>query len=245
MLSFFNDLWDTFKKTSSSFKSSLIIIAILIVLLIVFGSMFKKRDPEKSPTGIILLCEILVGWVNGFCQELIGTKWKRYAPWVLTLAIFIFISNIAGMFGLTSPTANVFITLSLGLMTGFAIHFSGIKYQGFKSYFKSTFLEPSPLMLPLNVISELLTPFSLGLRLFGNILSGSVIMGLLYTAIIGFLSEITPILGIGVAAVVTPVFHAIFDVFFGAIQTFVFMLLTAIFISGKLPEETNLETENI
>ncbi len=66
-------------------------------------------------------------------------------------------------------------------------------------------------------------------------------MSLIYTALMGFLSEISPILGVGVTAVVTPVFHAIFDIFFGAIQTFVFMLLTTVFISGKLPEEPNVE----
>lgn len=145
------------------------------------------------------------------------------------------------MFGLTSPTANICVTLALGLISGFYIQFAGIKYQGFKNYFKSTFLEPSPIMLPLNIVSELLTPFSLALRLFGNILSGSVIIGLLYSSILGFLSEITPILGVGVAAVVTPAFHAIFDVFFGAIQTYVFMLLTTVFIAGKLPEEPSAQ----
>lgn len=241
-LNVFSDLWDIFKETSDSLKSSLVIIFILIILLIIFGRKFKKRNPEQEPKGIVLLCEILVGWVNSFCEELIGPKWKKFAPWVLTVAIFIFIANIAGMFGLTSPTANVFITLALGLMTGFVIHFTGIKYQGFKNYFKTTFLEPTPVMLPLNIVSELLTPFSLGLRLFGNILSGSVIIGLIYSAIIGMFESI-PALGIGIAAVIAPVFHAIFDIFFGAIQTFVFMLLTAVFISGKLPEE-ELQIEN-
>lgn len=241
ILSKWQEFEDLFQETSKSFKSSLVIILILCIILPILGSLFKKRDPLKEPKGIILLCEIIIDWVNGTVKELIGPKWKRFAPWIVTLTIFIFISNIAGMFGLTSPTGNVFITLALGLISGFYIQFAGIKYQGFKNYFKSTFLEPSPIMLPLNIISEILTPFSLALRLFGNILSGSVIMSLVYTAIIGFLSEIQPILGIGVASVVTPVFHAIFDIFFGAIQTFVFMLLTTVFISGKLPEEPNVE----
>lgn len=243
ILSILKDFEDLFTETSDSFKSSLIIILILCIILPIFGSLFKKRDPLKEPKGIALLCEILINWVNGTVKELIGSKWKRFAPWITTIAIFIFISNIAGMFGLTSPTANVFITLALGLISGFYIQFAGIKYQGFKNYIKSTFLEPSPIMLPLNIISEVLTPFSLALRLFGNIMSGSVIMGLIYGAILGFLSEVSPILGVGVAAVVTPVFHAIFDIFFGAIQTFVFMLLTTVFISGKLPDE-ELSVEN-
>lgn len=241
MMSIFNDLKDLFSDTSKSFKSSLVIILILCIILPILGSLFKKRDPLKEPKGIFLLCEILISWINGTVEELIGPKWKRFTPWIVTIAIFIFIANIAGMFGLTSPTANVCVTLALGLISGFYIQFAGIKYQGFKNYFKSTFLEPTPIMLPLNIVSEILTPFSLGLRLFGNILSGSVIIGLLYSSIIGFLSEITPFLGIGVTAVVTPVFHAIFDVFFGAIQTYVFMLLTTVFIAGKLPDEPSVQ----
>ena len=171
------------------------------------------------------------------CKELLGPYWKKYAPVIGTLGIFIFISNIAGLTGLTSPTGNVFITVGLGLFAGFFMHYAGIKHNGFKEYFKSTFMSPSPIMLPLNIISEVLTPFSLALRLFGNILSGSVIMGLLYSAIIGIVGNLSPILGVAAAGVVAPVFHAIFDIFFGAIQTFVFMLLTTVFISGKLPEE--------
>lgn len=241
MLSIFNDLKDLYNKTSDSFKSSMVIIIILCIILPILGSLFKKKDPLKEPKGIGMLCEILVSWVNGTVEELIGPKWKKFAPWVMTIAIFIFIANIAGMFGLTSPTANVCITLALGLISGFYIQFAGIKYQGFKNYFKSTFLEPTPIMLPLNIVSEILTPFSLALRLFGNILSGSVIIGLIYASIIGFLSEISPILGVGVTAVVTPVFHAIFDLFFGAIQTYVFMLLTTVFIAGKLPDEPEVQ----
>ena len=93
------------------------------------------------------------------------------------------------------------------------------------------------LMFSLNIISEVLTPFSLALRLFGNILSGAVIMGLVYNLLVGSLAEISPILSIIVPGIVAPAFHAIFDIFFGGIQTYVFVLLTSVFISGKLPEQ--------
>ena len=166
-----------------------------------------------------------------------GEYSRKYSPVVGTLGMFIFIANISGLVGLSSPTGCVFITLALGLFAGFFMHFAGIRHQGFKNYFKSTFLEPSPIMLPLNIISEVLTPFSLALRLFGNILSGAVIMGLVYNLLVGSLAEISPILSIIVPGIVAPAFHAIFDIFFGGIQTYVFVLLTSVFISGKLPEQ--------
>lgn len=237
ILSVIDDFLNLVDRTSSSLKSSYIIIFVLVILILILGSYFKKRDPMQKPSGLGVLVEWYVSWINSMCKELLGPYWKKYAPVIGTLGIIIFVSNIAGLAGLTSPTGNVFITVGLGLFAGFFMHYAGIKHNGFKEYFKSTFLSPSPIMFPLNVISEVLTPFSLALRLFGNILSGSVIMGLLYTAIIGLAGNLSPILGVGLAGIVAPVFHAIFDIFFGAIQTFVFMLLTTVFISGKLPEE--------
>jgi F-type H+-transporting ATPase subunit a len=195
----------------------------------------KKQDPSKAPKGLLLLVEGLVSWVNGMCDDVLGEKSRRYSPIILTFVMFIFLSNISGLFGLHPPTANVAITVALGFAAAFVIHFAGIKEGGFKNWLKG-FLDPAPIMLPLNIISEIVTPFSLGMRLFGNILSGVVIMNLIY----GFLTSISvgsfPLGGV-IAPFVTPVFHGIFDVFFGAIQTYVFALLTIVFISGKIPEE--------
>lgn len=226
---------DLYKRLSPSIKSSLIITLILIIFCVVVAHKAKKQDPSKPPKGILLLVEWLVSWVNGMCEDVLGDKAKKYSPIVLTLVMFIFASNIAGLFGLHPPTANVAITVALGFVAAFVIHLAGIIEGGVKNWLKG-FLDPSPIMLPLNIISEIVTPFSLGMRLFGNILSGVVIMNLIY----GFLGTISidnfPI-GNVIAPIITPVFHGIFDVFFGAIQTYVFALLTIVFISGKIPEE--------
>lgn len=226
---------DIYKRLSPSIKSSLIITFILVIFCVVMARKAKKQDPSKAPKGILLLVEWLVSWVNSMCDEVLGEKGRRYSPIVLTFVMFIFSSNIAGLFGLHPPTANVAVTVALGFTAAFVIHFAGIKEGGIKNWLKG-FLDPSPIMLPLNIISEIVTPFSLGMRLFGNILSGVVIMNLIY----GFLSTISVgsfALGNVIAPFVTPVFHGIFDVFFGAIQTYVFALLTIVFISGKIPEE--------
>ncbi len=226
---------DLYKRLSPSIKSSLIITVILIIFCVIMAHKAKKQDPSKAPKGILLLVEWLISWVNGMCDDVLGSKGRRYSPIILTFVMFIFVSNIAGLFGLHPPTANVAVTVALGFTAAFVIHFAGIKEGGIKNWLKG-FLDPSPIMLPLNIISEIVTPFSLGMRLFGNILSGVVIMNLIY----GFLSSITVgsfALGNVIAPFVTPVFHGIFDIFFGAIQTYVFALLTIVFISGKIPEE--------
>jgi F-type H+-transporting ATPase subunit a len=84
--------------------------------------------------------------------------------------------------------------------------------------------KPLPFLFPINLIGEIAVPFSLSLRLFGNVLSGTVIMALIY----GLLSK--------VAFLWPGVLHAYFDIFSGAIQTYVFCMLTMVFISQKIPE---------
>ena len=229
------DFIDLYHNLSPNIKSSLVIILIIAIISIIVGIKVKKQDPNKPSKGVVLLFEILVDWINKMCGDNLGKVGRRYAPMILTFAMFIFLSNISGMFGLSSPTSNIMITVALGFISFFMIQGANIKYNGFKGYVKS-FFEPSPVMFLINVISEVVTPFSLGMRLFGNILSGSIILILVYNA----LSLITiggfP-LGSILSIFVAPAFHAIFDVFFGAIQTYVFIFLTIIFIAGKLPEE--------
>lgn len=226
---------DFYKRMSPNIKASIIITIILAVLVLIVGHKAKKQDPSKPSKGLVLVFEILIDWINGMCKDNLGPKWKKYAPMIVTLALFIFISNISGMFGFSNPTANIAITVALGFISAFMIQATAIKENSIKNYLKG-FLDPFPLMLPINIISEIVTPFSLGMRLFGNIISGSIIMALIYQSLA--LLEIATIpVGAILSVFVAPVFHAIFDIFFGAIQTYVFILLTIIFVSGKMPEK--------
>lgn len=106
------------------------------------------------------------------------------------------------------------------------MHISSIKYNGLKAYLKG-FLDPIPIMLPINIFSELITPISMGLRLFGNIFSGTVVMTLIYYVLGQIWLWVIPA-GYIVTPFITPILHAIFDVFLGLIQVYVFMLLTVI-----------------
>ena len=226
---------EIFGNLSPNIKASLIIVVILIIFSVIVGIKAKKHDPTKPLKGILLLVDWLVDWINSMCQENLGKYWKKFAPMMVTLAMFIFVANMSGLFGFANPTANIAITVALGFISAFMIHYASISANGFKNYLKS-YLEPSPIMLPINIVSELVTPFSLGMRLFGNILSGGVILSLLYNAMALIKIGSVP-LGAMISVFVAPFFHAIFDVFFGAIQVYVFVLLTIIFISGKLPDD--------
>ena len=104
------------------------------------------------------------------------------------------------------------------------IHGFGIKSKGL-GYFKG-FLEPVPFLLPINIVGELATPVSLSFRLFGNILGGTIIMGLVYA----MFPKIVIFLGIPAAL------HCYFDVFAGALQAFIFVMLSMTFVSNAMDE---------
>ena len=137
--------------------------------------------------------------------------------------IFLVISNTSGLFGLRPPTADFATTFALALITFVMIEYAWIRYNGL-SFFKDL-LQPFPIFLPVNIISEFATPVSMSLRLFGNVLSGTIMLGLWYALLPWFVK-------IGI-----PTFlHAYFDLFSGLIQTYVFAMLTMTFITDKYPD---------
>lgn len=210
--------------------SILIVTLVITILAIIINRTIKKANPLKKPKGLLLIVEIFVTMINDFSQDIMGKKGIKYAPYIGFLACYLFISNILGLFTLTPPTSSLSVTLTLAIITFFLIHVSGILKNGIR-HFKSLF-EPHPLMFPMNVIGELAVPISLSFRLFGNILSGAVVMALIYYALVGALGWFSPLTGL-----ITPAFHAYFDLFSGLIQTFIFVLLTSIFISGAIVDE--------
>lgn len=214
----------SYNDLSPSIKSTIVVTIVLIIILLIISRKLNKYKYTDTPSGLILILEWLIGGINDMCKNTIGKNYRKVAPYIVTLALYLFVANISGLFGLTPPTASVSVTITLGLITFTLIQFTSFKSSGILGYFKG-YADPNPLFLPINIIGEIATPFSLGLRLFGNILSGSVIMAIFYS-ILGY-----------AAVFVAPVFHCYFDIFSGYIQTLVFCTLTTIFIAGKMPEE--------
>lgn len=224
-----NVIIDFYKSLSPSIQSTIWITLILILLMVLFRIKIRNYTADKPAKGIVLFVESYIKLMNNFSKEMVGKRWRSLAPYFTTIATFIFVSNISGLFGFRPPTVSLSVTLTLALMSFFMIQFSGIRSTGIKEYLKG-FASPAP-MLPLNIISELVVPVSLSVRLFGNILSGSVLLSLIY----GFFGWL--------ALLVSPVLHAVFDIAFGLIQTLVFVMLTAVFIGNKL-DDSEFEMEN-
>ena len=121
------------------------------------------------------------------------------------------------------PTADYGVTLGLGLITFFIVQTNNIRYNKFGAF--TDLFKPLPFLFPINLIGEIATPISLSLRLFGNVLAGTVIMALIY-ALLSKIAFFWP-----------GVLHVYFDIFSGAIQAYVFCMLTMVFIGNKIPDE--------
>lgn len=204
------------------------------IMFVLFAfSVTVTRNMKKEASGMQLVVEQIVGIVNNLTKQNMGEKNAAFAPFVGTLLFLIGISNIIGLFGFRPPTADLNTTMCLSITTFVLTQFFGMKSKGLGGYGKG-FLEPMPLLLPLNIIGELANPVSLGFRLFGNITAGVIIMTLLYGALGAFTNSLlgltVPILQAGVPAVL----HIYFDLFAGLLQSFIFTMLTMVFISGAM-----------
>jgi len=212
--------------------SQTVTVTWFIMLLLTVFAYFASKKFDKVPGKFQNAVEALVDAIYNLTKQTMGEDKVNFAPYMGTLLLFIGISNISGLFGLRPPTADVNTTLGLSMMTFFMVHYNSIKSNGVKNYMKG-YLEPMPFLLPLNIIGELANPISLAFRLFGNIVGGLIIMVLLYNA----LGAISTAIGIGIPIfqVGAPaVLHIYFDLFAGLLQSFIFTMLTMVFISMQM-----------
>lgn len=207
-------------------------VSLLLVVLILCGfSIAAGRAMKKGtevPGGFQNVVELIVEKLDGMVDSTMGKNASGFYNYIGTIFIFILFSNISGLLGLRPPTADYGVTFPLGVLTFVLIHFNQFKYQKPKDIWKDMCspLPPwLPIWFPINVISEIAVPISLSLRLFANILSGTIMMALIY-GLLGVIATAWP------AAL-----HVYFDLFSGAIQTYVFCMLTMTYINNAIGEQ--------
>ena len=209
---------------------SLIIITVLSIFFILAGRKIKAADSTKRPTGIVLVCETGVKMIQDYMATLMPAQFsKNYYPYFAMMFIYIFISNISGLFGFEAPTSNYSITLAITIITFTLIQYNALKTKGVFTYIKDIIWPPT------NILGTLAPLISLSMRLFGNIVAGSILLSLIYS-FTGYLSEYVINFNF-LGPLIAPIFHAYFDVFAGFIQMFIFISLTMVFISNELKEE--------
>lgn len=189
---------------------------------------------EVIPGRLQLMLEIIYDFLYDIIGQMMGNWKKKYFSYIGPLFLFIFTANIIGFFPIPwyfvndghltiapafkTPTADLNTTVGLALLTTFVFLKAAIKANGVFGYLKG-FLAPIPIMLPLNIVGEFAKPVNISVRLFGNAFAGGVIMGLLY---------------MGAPAVVPAALHLYFDLFAGLVQSFVFIMLSMVYIQGAL-----------
>ncbi len=203
-------------------------ICLLIIVLALIGIAFVINRvmlrATEVPGPVQNVAELIVDLLDGVVKGGMGKSAHKFMNYIGTVFIFILICNISGLFGLRPPTADYGVTLPLGLITFTLIHYNKFKYQKVSGVIKGL-CDPWPFWAPINMIGDIAVPISLSLRLFANVLSGTVMLALVY----GLLSFIA----IGWPAIL----HVYFDLFSGAIQTYVFCMLTMTYISDAIGDK--------
>lgn len=191
-----------------------IVMAVWMVLALVLTRNLSVRRPGKAQ----LALETAVSFLNGFVKDNLGKHWRPFAPYLGTVALYIGLSNIIGIFGLTPPTKDISVTAALAVMSMLLIYGAQFRYNGLLGGMKK-FAEPMPLLVPINLMEVIIRPLSLCMRLFGNVLGAFIIMELIKLAI---------------PAILPMALSMYFDVFDGIIQTIVFVFLTALFTAETI-----------
>ena len=230
-------------------QSDVYVIILLTIILgigmVLISKAVDKADPLAEPKGAVRLIVLGVQTVYNAVKSNVGSKTaEKLTPYILVLWSYIFLSNIISLFGLSSPTANLSVTLLLAFITWLLIQITELKYGGLGAYLHS-FIEPLPVMLPMNIIGKFSTMASMALRLFGNITCGGIMMQLIYSftgylsgLIVGLFTSAAPGTVFNfLAPVMAPLLHAYFDLFAGFIQTLVFVTLTIVLIGNDIPED--------
>ena len=226
-------------QVQTTVYSIIIVTVFMSVLILLLNRALVKFDPLSKPTGVVLLMIMAVDFLSNLIKGAIKDKKvsDTLIPYFLTIIVYIFLSNIAGLFSIECPTSNYSVTLTLAALTCILIEVCSFKTKGGKKYAKGWF-EPMAPFVVMNVISKLSTLLSLSLRLFGNILAGGILMSVIYQ-LFAQVSALVPVIGKFnfVAIIIAPVLHFYFDLFSGVMQAFLFTNLSANFIGNELPKE--------
>ncbi|MCR2821371.1 F0F1 ATP synthase subunit A [Lederbergia panacisoli] len=219
-------------------KSNMLMITVACIIVIIIA-VLSTRNLKVKPTGMQNFMEWIMDFVKGIIKS--NMDWKNGGNFHLlgiTLLMFIFVSNMLGLpfFFLVgddlwwkSPTADPVVTLTLSAMVIALSHYYGVKMKGAKEYGRDYF-RPVGFMFPFKIIEEFANTISLGLRLYGNIYAGEVLISLLAsmaaTGAIGWIGGFVPLM----------VWQG-FSIFVGALQAFIFTMLTMVYISHKVSSD--------
>lgn len=165
-----------------------------------------------------IVLELLVTGISGQIEDVIRKDARPYLPLLGTLFIFLVAANLSGVLpGVEAPTSKLETPAALALIVFFSVHYFGVRARGLAGYLAS-FAEPKLIMLPLNIISEVTRTFSLMVRLFGNVMSGEFVIGLV----------------VALAGLFVPIPLMVLEILVGVVQAYIFTVLATVFIGAAV-----------
>jgi len=241
--------WPGFGGTEGAwYEINKIVLVYFIAMFMIFAFFyFGSRKKALVPRGTQNLAEMAVDFIEeGIVMDTMGEPGKKYSPYLLTLFLFVWFTNIFGIVPVFQMPASARIALPLALAVGayLVYHISGMVEHGPLKYFKHALVPPGVpaalllLVVPIEFISKFLVqPFSHTVRLFANMLAGHILLvtfGVLTAALIG-----TGVLAtvVGVLPLVALIFFTLFEVLVAFLQAYVFTLLTGVYINAAISHD--------
>lgn len=197
-----------------------VLVTWIIMALLATGAWFATRRLSLQPSRPQAFLELLIETVDGQIRDTMQAEPSPYRAFIGTLFVFIFVANWSELVpGVEPPTAHIETDAALALLVFFAVIYFGIRASGVRGYL-STFASPTPLMIPLNFVESLTRTFSLLVRLFGNVMSGVFVIGIV----------------LSLAGLLVPIPLMALDLLTGAVQAYIFAVLAMVFIAGAINE---------
>lgn len=197
----------------------------IVDLILIILALMVRRKIQFKPGKLQVATEWIYDSFEGLVGESLGNNNKHFTPYLLTLFLFIWISNMIGLIpipGISEPTRNLNVTIGLGIIAIIVVQYNAIKKKGLWTHLKS-FAEPMFFLAPLNIIGELSKVVSIAFRLFGNIMGGAIII-LVVSELVKYI--MVPI-----------VLSGFFGLFAGSVQAFVFTMLAMSYLAVEINSE--------
>ncbi len=202
------------------FLTSWVVIAILVA-----ASLAATRNIQRVPSGVQNLMEYALEFIRDLAKNQIGEKeYRPWVPFVGTLFLFIFVSNWSGALvpwklihlpegELAAPTNDINTTVALALLTSLAYFYAGFKKRGLE--YLAKYIQPTPILLPINILEDFTKPLSLSFRLFGNILADELVVAVLVLLVPLFIPLPVMVLGLFTSAIQALIFATLAAAYIG------------------------------
>jgi F-type H+-transporting ATPase subunit a len=198
--------------------TSTVFYTLVASAVVVVFAILARIGLRNGSNSWAVAAEFLVEHLEGVMRDMFGRDPRPFVPLVVTLAIFVGVANLLGLVpGMKSPTADFSTTSALAVVVFFAVPVYGIRTKGLKGYLKH-YLEPTPIMLPLEIVSEFSRTLALAVRLFGNVVSEELVIAVL----------------LSIAGLFVPVPIMMLAVLTGIVQAYIFAVLTAVYLSATV-----------